>query len=252
MMLGRTIEARWWLPRLGVRPALDDPLAHRLGERVAVGPAQAAGPLGADPDQLVLDPLLARRLGGAGGGEQAGPAVLLLRLLPLLDQYVDAARAVLDLLALRQPPGQLGVEVDVVLDRRLGDAAPAPARDVGRRDVHVVDVAARLAACASSMRSSRSRVPMTLVVNPSSTGGSKETSPAQCTTASRSVGSSGTSARSPSTTVIRSASTCSTPPGRLDVRRRRSASRAAWPPVPCRAWTPWAGPAPTSARRAPR
>ena len=125
-------------------PALDDPLAHRLGERVAVGPAQAAGPLGADPDQLVLDPLLAGGLGRAGGGEQPGAAVLLLRLLPLLDQDVDAAGAVLDLLALRQAPRELGVEVDVVLDRRLGDAAAAPAGDVRRRDVHVVDVPAGL------------------------------------------------------------------------------------------------------------
>ena len=123
-------------------PALDDPLAHRLGERVAVGPAEAAGPLGADPDQLVLDPLLARGLGGAGGGEQAGPAVLLLGLLALLGQQLGAARAVLDRLALAQAPGELGLEVDVVLDRRLGDAAAAAAGDVRRGDVHVVDVPA--------------------------------------------------------------------------------------------------------------
>ncbi len=53
---------------------------------------------------------------------------------------------------------------------------------------------------------------MTLVVNPSSTGGSNDTSPAQCTTASMSLGSVGTSARSPSTTATRAASTASTPP----------------------------------------
>ena len=69
---------------------------------------------------------------------------------------------------------------------------------------------------ASSIRASRSRTPITLVVKPSSTGGSNDTSPAQCTTASRSVGSAGTSARSPSTTATRAAISASTPPGRLD------------------------------------
>ena len=53
---------------------------------------------------------------------------------------------------------------------------------------------------------------MTLVVNPSSTGGSNDTSPAQCTTASMSVGRAGTSARSPSTTATRAAISRSTPP----------------------------------------
>ena len=69
---------------------------------------------------------------------------------------------------------------------------------------------------ASSIRASRSRTPMTLVVNPSSTGGSNDTSPAQCTTASMSVGSAGTSARSPSTTATRAAISASTPPAGLD------------------------------------
>ena len=133
-------------PREVGGPALDDPLAHRLGERVAVGPAQAAGPLGADPDQLVLDPLLARRLGGAGGGEQPGPAVLLLGLLALPGQQVRLPGAVLDGAALAEPPGQLGVQVDVVVDRGLRDAAAAAARDVRRGDVDVVDVLARVPA----------------------------------------------------------------------------------------------------------
>ena len=191
MMLGRTIEARCVVRSGSAGPALDDPLAHRLGERVAVGPAEAAGPLGADPDQLVLDPLLAGGLGGAGGGEQAGPAVLLLRLLALLGRAASAPRE-RSSTARRWPSPQASsvLEVDVVLDRRLGDAAPAPAGDVRRGDVHVVDVPAALPG-ASSIRSSRSRTPITLVVNPSSTGGSNETSPAQCTTASRSVGSGG-------------------------------------------------------------
>ena len=48
------------------------------------------------------------------------------------------------------------------VDRRLGDAAAAAPRDVRRRDVHVVDVPAG-SACASSIRASRSRTPMTLV-----------------------------------------------------------------------------------------
>ena len=65
---------------------------------------------------------------------------------------------------------------------------------------------------ASSIRSSRSRTPTTLVVNPSSTGGSNETSPAQWTTASMSLGRAGTSARSPSTTATRAAISASTPP----------------------------------------
>ncbi len=87
MMLGRTMETR-----LVAGVVLDDPLAERLGEGVAVGPAEAAGALGADPDQLVLDPLLAGGLGGVRGGEQAGPAVLLLGLLAVPGERVGAAR----------------------------------------------------------------------------------------------------------------------------------------------------------------
>ena len=112
---------------LGVR--LDDPLAERLGEGVAVGPAEAAGPLGAEPDQLLLDPLLAALLDRRGGGEQPGPAVRPLGLLAEPDESLRVARALVDGLPLRQPPRQLGLEVDVVLDRALGDDC----RGAGRR-----------------------------------------------------------------------------------------------------------------------
>ena len=125
------------LPGVG----LDDPLAERLGEGVAVGPAEAARPLGAEPDQLVLHPLLALLLGGGGGGEQPGPAVLLLRLRPLVGEALAAARLVVDPLALRQPPRQLGLDVDLVRHRPLGDDAAPSAGDVGGGDVHVVHLA---------------------------------------------------------------------------------------------------------------
>ena len=126
-MLGRTIETRCAGPV--ACPCLDDPLAHRLGERVAVGPAEAARPLGADPDQLVLDPLLARRLGGAGRGEQAGPAVLLLGLLALPGQHVGARGSGARRLALAEPPGQLGRR-----GRRRGRPVPRGCcRGAGRR-----------------------------------------------------------------------------------------------------------------------
>ena len=64
----------------------------------------------------------------------------------------------------------------------------------------------------SATRASRLRVPTMFVVNARSTGGSKETSPAQCTTAEMSVGRAGTSARSPSTTRNRAAIRASSPP----------------------------------------
>ena len=127
------------------RMLLHDPLAQRLGEGVAVGPAEAARPLGADPHQLVLDPLLARGLRGRGRGQQTGPAVLLLGALALGDEYVGAAGPVLDRLALGQPPAQLGLEVGVVRHRTLGDAAPAAPGDVRGGDVDVVDVRPDLA-----------------------------------------------------------------------------------------------------------
>ncbi len=125
---------------------LDDPLAQGLGEGVAVGPAEAAGALGAEPHQLLLHPLLALLLGGRGRRQQAGTAVLLLGLGAGLGQALPAARLVLDALALRETPRQLGLDVDVVRHRALGDHAPPPAGDVGRGDVHVVHLAVVLVA----------------------------------------------------------------------------------------------------------
>ena len=152
------------LPTGSVAQRLDDPLPHRLGERVAVGPAQAAGPLGADPDQLVLDPLLARGLGGAGRGEQPGPAVLLLGLLALPGQHVGPAGAVARRRArCAEPPGQLGVQVDVVVDRGLRDAAAAAARRRTPWRCGRSGCPGRRPRSPRRSRASRSRMPTTLV-----------------------------------------------------------------------------------------
>ena len=85
-------------------------------------------------------------------------------------------------------------------------------------------------------------------VKPSSTGGSNDTSPAQCTTASRSVGQRryvGQVALDAPRPAPPSAPRRRRPPRRP---RRRSASRAAWRSGPRRWSSPWAGPAPSSAR----
>ena len=128
--------------RLGVR--LDDPLPQRLGEGVAVRPAEAAGPLGAGPHQLGADPLAPLLLRRRRRGDRSGATVLLLGGFAQPSEMLGRPRPVLDDLPLREPPDELLLEVDVVVDGTFRDGTAAPPSDVGRRDVHVVDARAQL------------------------------------------------------------------------------------------------------------
>ena len=208
MMLGRTMVT----PVLaGV--LLDDALAQRLGEGVAVGPAEAAGPLGAEPDQLVLDPLPAGLLGRAGGGQQPGAAVRLAR--PSSARSPSTPRC-----GTGARPTGAGRDPRRARPRGRRRAAPAPPGccrgDARRRTPWRCARSARRRPPRGPGRAA-SRVPTTLVRKPSSTGGSKDTSPAQCTTASRSVGQRRARRRGrPRATRTRRAISASTPPAAVD------------------------------------
>ena len=198
-MLGRTIETRCVA---GVR--LDHPLAERLGERVAVGPAQAAGALGAEPDQLVHRPIPCGPLGGPAVVSR--PARLCCRSAFLCCFRRTGGGGT------RPPPTAVPA---ATRSRRRGprgappalrDPPPAPPRDVRRGDVHVVGAGPRR--CGSARAAP---VPTTLV-RKRLVDRRVEGDVAGAGTTVEVVGSGGTSARSPSMASTRSAISASTSP----------------------------------------
>ena len=68
------IDGRTTLTASGTGVLLEVALAERLGHRVAVGPAQAAGALAPGADELLAYPLLAQPLGFDRDGRQPGAA----------------------------------------------------------------------------------------------------------------------------------------------------------------------------------
>ena len=138
MMAGRTIDVGSFAGEL-----LHHTLAERLGEGVAVGPAEAAGALGAGLDQPLRDPFGTPPLGVGRGGQVTGAPVQLLGLLAELGQHRGGAGLLLDPGLHRHPGLGLGAPVDEVVDRGLRDRAAAAAGRVGGGDVHVVDRRAR-------------------------------------------------------------------------------------------------------------
>ena len=116
----------------------DHPLTERLGEGVDVGPAERAGALGAGFHQLGLHPLQPAPLGVRCGRQVAGLAMFPLGLLAQGRQPLRGARLGLDQVPHRQSGPGLGLVVDGVHVRRLGDRAPPPPGGVGGGDVHVV------------------------------------------------------------------------------------------------------------------
>ncbi|GMA87342.1 hypothetical protein GCM10025868_25920 [Angustibacter aerolatus] len=133
MMLGRTMltgsaGAPGRSREVPLVRLLDDPLAHRLRERVGVGPAEAAAALAAGGLLLLAHPVATAALGVLRDGDRARPAVLALRRGGQPGQHLGLAGVVLDALGEPQPGVALGAPVDVVGDRRLGHrvAPPAP------------------------------------------------------------------------------------------------------------------------------
>ena len=184
---------------------LEVALAERLGHRVAVGPAEASGPLASGPDELLAYPLLAQVLGLDRHGRQPGAADVSRGLLVELGQRGGRAGLVLGALPdaqRRRPPRPSSHRMRVRPPRRR--APSAGRRRTRSRRGRSASAAARRRDGPPAARTARStsRSPPRLVAKPSSIGGSKDTSPAQCTTRSRSPGRSGTDARSPSTTSM--------------------------------------------------
>ena len=179
---------------------LDGPLGQRLGEGVAVGPAQAQRPLPARLDQLLCAPTA----GAAARTRWRSPAA-------------------------RRRPGPVSRRRATTPEPRAYGCPPRPAR-AARRQRSASARQSTVCGCRPSgtqpdrrpatyavltcstcgrapvarTASNRASVPATLVRKPSSIGGSKLTSPAQCTTTSMSGGNSPSRApRSPSTTSSR-------------------------------------------------
>ncbi len=233
----------------GVR--LDDPLAHRLGEGVAVGPAQAAGPFGAHPHELLLDPVAAGPARWRPRRSAALPSSAPSR--PCVARSPARRRCGCGARSHDAGPGPRPARPR---GRRGGRRAPrARARDGDRRRRPSRRAGSGLAPTGvTGLRHPVEEVTRAHDVGrkASSTGGSKLTSPAQCTTASRSPGSGGTSVRSPSTTRHprrRAGPRRRRPPRRP---RRRSASPTASRRGRCRRSSPWGAPGRSRARRAPR
>ena len=170
------------------RRLLDGALGHRLGERVAVGPAEAAAALAPGVDQRLVDPLATAPLGGGRHRRRAVDAVLVLGL--GAERRELLGRAAVDLDPFSEPGCELGLVAPVDGRGRAGLRGCVLAG--GRRRTPSRRARSAGALPLASIAASRFSVPWRLVAKPSSIGGSNDTSPAQWMTMSRSSGSAGT------------------------------------------------------------
>ena len=183
------------------RERLDRALAHRLGERVVVGPAErlrSSAPVLHEP---LGHPRLAALLGVVGHRLRAGASVLGAGLAQ--ERVEDLGLAARGLDVGPRPDRQVGLGLPV---RRGGRASPRGSRPCGRPATYAVETWSRCGAgLFASAASYRRTAPTRLVRNPSSIGGSNATVAAQWITTSRPPGISSPSAeKSPSTTSTRS------------------------------------------------
>ena len=121
---------------LQVRELLHRSLAHRLRERVDVGPAERARARPAVARQTLRHPVLAALLGVFGHRRRTGARVLLRRLVHEVVEHLGTAGLRLDVAPRLERQLALGPPVHLVLEGVLGDDALRDAGDVRGRDVH--------------------------------------------------------------------------------------------------------------------
>ena len=121
---------------LEVRELLDGPFAHRLRERVDVGPSERAGARPAVVREALRHPVLAPLLGVLGHRHRAGAGVFLRRLVHEVVEHLRAPGLGLHVAPRLQGELALRPPVHPVVQRVLGDDALGDPGDVRRRDVH--------------------------------------------------------------------------------------------------------------------
>ena len=132
MIEGRTIDS----DRLLLRgELLDGALAHRLGERVDVRPAEGPGALTPVLDEPLGHPFLPALLGVVGDGGGTGARVLLGCVLEEPLEELGLPRRRLDVASRLERDVGFESPVDAVVEGALGDHALLHPGDVGGRHV---------------------------------------------------------------------------------------------------------------------
>ena len=121
-----------------MREVLDHALAHRLGERVDVGPTEGTRAHPAVLDQPLVEPSLAPLLRVDAHGRRACARVFLGGLGHEVLEHLGLSRLRLDLVTRLQRHLRLELVVDLVIERALGDHALLHAGDIGGRHVDEV------------------------------------------------------------------------------------------------------------------